>query len=120
MKNYSGYGHINVGGQQRPVYFGPMQGKKYCELRGIEWPEYQKQLSEISTQKDPFILIDLLYAALVSGVLYERKTPELTYDDAVFWSAEMEDYDWTAFFKILTDSLSPNVAAPTPEPSTKV
>jgi hypothetical protein len=109
MKNYSGFGKVTIGGQERPVYFGIMQAKVYCQTHSLEFDEYQERLQTLGAKSDPFLLANLVYSALIAGCKYSKEGIDFTEDDVVFWVQELNTEAWEAFFKIMQDANSPNV-----------
>ena len=119
MKNYAGYGHLTIGGKKRPLYFGVVQAKIYCQLHRLEFHEYdEKLLHEAGGRVNPFFWNEMLYAALVAGCKYEKTETDFTTEDVAFWMPEMAAEDWQLFFQLLKDSNGPNPKAPAAEPST--
>jgi hypothetical protein len=108
MSNYSGYGLFTIGGQERPVFFGPMQAKVYCQTHQLEWTEYQDLMASLATSADPFILANIVHSALVAGCKHDKVSPDFDEDDVLFWIGELNDSDWEAFFKVMQEANGPN------------
>ena len=104
---------INIGGEDRPIYFGTNQTRIYCELRKLTLSEAQKEQNEIAYYKedengnryvesksDGGDLIDLVYSALYAGARFKKKEVDFTNEDVGFWLDDIDNPDkfWKEFY----------------------
>jgi len=121
MQNYTGYTRINIGGKDRPFYYGVMAARIYCEWKGIEYQEFADVMRKaFSTDTfSPFHATDVIYACLVAGskyakaVLKEEEEIDYTEEQVNFWIQEMPADSWKEAGKAIAGAnVNPNGSAP--------
>jgi hypothetical protein len=132
MHNIKGTALINIGGKERPIYFGFMQSRIFCELRGKEYYEYldevnkafglkdnpipdglseEERTQHIIRKMDMFIMADLIYSGLAAGCKHpdHRTKQDFTSEDVCFWIETMEPEEMGKVYATLLDAnKSPN------------
>lgn len=77
----SGYGTMQIGGQERPYHVGVHQSDAFCRLRGITLKEYG-ELFSYENLKDQKLLpndyADFTYSALVAGYEWDNLRVDFT------------------------------------------
>jgi hypothetical protein len=70
----SGYGTMQIGGQERPFHVGTNQGDVFQRLRGISLKEYGELFSPQNLQELNLKggdIADFVYSALIAGAEYD-------------------------------------------------
>ncbi|PTX14460.1 hypothetical protein C8N40_111125 [Pontibacter mucosus] len=135
MHHSKGTALIQIGGKERPIYFGFMQSRIFCELRGKEYYEYLDEVNKafglkdnpipdglteaertqhIVRKMDMFIMADLVYSGLAAGCKHPdyRIKQDFTADDVCFWIEGMEPEEMGKVYATLLDAnKSPNEPA---------
>ena len=100
--------NVNIGGKERPIYFGTNQSRHYCELRGITLAEMTREVEAITDVKDEKgnitieskatggEIIDLVYSALWAGAKYEGQEVDFDNVKVGFW---LDEVDAPTFFE---------------------
>jgi hypothetical protein len=76
---------INIGGENRPVYFGLAALAKLEQLTGVRISGMDKMLADLSIDN----LISFVFAGLYGGHKKERKDIDFSIDDVMDW---LDDY----------------------------
>lgn len=100
MHTLGGINHIEIGGQSRPLRFGPNQASKFRDVRGIETDEVE---AEIKKAADFFVFRDLVYSALWAGARFEKLSVDFDNEEVGFW---LEEVDLEEFAKEFADKVN--------------
>lgn len=97
----SGYGLMQIGGQERPFHVGTNQGDIFCRLRNISIQQFGELFSDPATLKGGDIA-DLVYSALVAGAEWDGLRVDFNHIHVRAW---IDDADATEAAKPLTEMI---------------
>lgn len=105
MSKPSGYGIIQIGGQERPFHVGTNQGDHFCRLRNISLMEYGELFSPQNLQDKKLKggdIADFVYSALVAGAEWDGLRVEFNHIHVRSWF-DSPDADSNELTKPLTE-----------------
>lgn len=127
MQNYTGFAKINIGGKERPFYYGAAAAEIYCQQEGIEFHEFQDAIKMAfgHEEKDeegnvikkipfnPIYASKFVLACLMAGYEYVDEAPDFKPNRVKFWLQEFTPDTWAAVVNVVVGAnQSPNVSAP--------
>lgn len=94
---------VKIGGKDRPIKFGTNQSSRYCEIRDIDLPQMQDELSDLANS-DGSAIRDLLYSALWAGCKTAKIEVDFDRYDLGDWIDEMDQKEMDKAFQFLINS----------------
>lgn len=112
MNKPSGYGLMQIGGQERPFHVGTHQGDIFCRLHNISLKEFGELFSPHNLKEQKIKggdIADFVYAALVAGADWDGLRVEFNHIHVRSWFDEVK-VDSQELTKPLVEMLHQTVA----------